>query len=321
MPYIDKLKAVAMLLVVMGHTLFFSTYHEQKAVDPVLSVICTFHVPLFFFLSGFVISQAPTIKKFLKKAYRFLTPMLVVGLINAMLIDKVSDFFLNDGHNGYWYLLTLTIFYLLLVPYRLTHEKRDIRTFIIDSAMTLFVWAILYVATHPSDSILLSALNPWACFAYWPFFILGYLCRKYGLTDTFSDKRWATVVLPATYLTLLFVCFPNIDRLPILIDFTIAAMAIAALLSVFRTYFNNSETLVDRQLLYIGNNTLSVYIYHYFFIRFISLDFLTTESLLIKLMVTITLTIAITYASIAIAHIVHYITQTAHNVCRRTGEH
>ena len=56
--YIDKLKALAMLLAVWGHTIYFCMYHEQANMsDSLLSIICTFHVPLFFFLSGVVIAN------------------------------------------------------------------------------------------------------------------------------------------------------------------------------------------------------------------------------------------------------------------------
>ena len=129
--YIDKLKALAMLLVVMGHTLYFCTWHETPSNDVVLNIICTFHVPLFFFLSGFVISQLPDVRKFLVKARKFLVPMLIVGFVNALVFDGVRDFFLNGGHFGYWYLLTLTVFYLLLIPFRFMDGiKNSILSFI-----------------------------------------------------------------------------------------------------------------------------------------------------------------------------------------------
>lgn len=96
-----------MLLVVWGHTLYFCMYHEQVNIsDSLLSIICTFHVPLFFFLSGVVIATPPNFRKFISKARKFLVPMLLVGIVNAMLIGRVANFFLDSGHNGYWYLLT-----------------------------------------------------------------------------------------------------------------------------------------------------------------------------------------------------------------------
>ena len=55
-----------------------------------------------------------------------------------------------------------------------------------------------------------------------------------------------------------------------------------------------------KQLTLIGNNTLNIYIYHYFFIRFIHLEFLSQESLLTELLMIIPLTIVIAYGSIGI---------------------
>lgn len=172
--YIDKLKALAMLLVVWGHTMYFCMYHEQADMsDPVLNIICTFHVPLFFFLSGFVISHPPGIRKFLCKARKFLVPMLVVGFVNALLFGGMRVFFLNSGHFGYWYLLTLTIFYLLLVPFNHTDNKKNsVKFFLADSGMAIVFWLVMYFSID-STSVIISVLNFGGAFAFWPFFFIG----------------------------------------------------------------------------------------------------------------------------------------------------
>lgn len=295
--YIDKLKALAMMLVVWGHTIYF-IWHEQTFSDPLFSLICTFHVPLFFWLSGVVISSAPTSHKFLLKARRFLVPMLVVGFINALLIGKVQGFFLDGGHNGYWYLLTLTIFYFFLLPFRLSERMKGIRGFLIDSLLSIGIW-ILFVLIQPFSGVVLYALNPWAAFAFWPFFIIGYLCRKYSLINYVTGKPWMTTALILLYLLLVVLSFPSIDHLPIVLDFTIAIVAIGAVVALFY-HFSNSRTFIDRQLLFIGNSTLNIYVYHYFFIRFINLEFLKSQSLITEIIVTVSLTIIITYCSMAI---------------------
>lgn len=297
--YIDKLKALAMILVVWGHTMYFCIYHEhtETIFDPLLSIICTFHVPLFFFLSGVVISTPPDFRKFLGKSRRFLVPMLVVGFINALLIGLVADFFLNDGHNGYWYLLTLTLFYLLLLPFRYKERLTTSKT--LDILLALAIWVAAYFSTG-IDSVIISALNPWAVFAYWPFFMIGFFCRKYSLLPYITGKTWLTVLLLLAYLLLLIISFPQIKHLPLIIDFTSAVLAIAALVALFY-HFSDSQTFIDRQLLLIGGNTLQIYIYHYFFIRFIDLSFLIHHSLLIEIVVTSLLTILIVYGSITIS--------------------
>ena len=310
LPYIDKLKALAMLLVVWGHTMYFCMYHEQEGInDPVLSIICTFHVPLFFFLSGFIISHSPDIRKFLHKARKFLMPMLIVGFVNALLFGGVRDFFLNGGHFGYWYLLTLTIFYLMLVPFQTTEGRKDFKSFVIDGAIAVGLWAILVYSMKPVH-VIITALNPWAIFAYWPFFILGYLCRKYSLIRFITGKRWLSFVLTLVYIALLVASFSHIRSLPIILDFFIALVAIAALVAIFHS-FSNSSTFLDRQLLLIGNSTLDIYIYQYFLIRLIDLECLKSQSLIVEIAITATLTVAIAYASMAMGKIIRWLLKRA----------
>jgi fucose 4-O-acetylase-like acetyltransferase len=52
--YIDRLKGLAIILVVMGHIIGFS-----QPEDGINTFIYTFHMPLFMFLSGLVISAPP----------------------------------------------------------------------------------------------------------------------------------------------------------------------------------------------------------------------------------------------------------------------
>ena len=54
--YIDRLKGLAILLVVIGHLMAFCTHGER---NPIYEVICSFHMPLFMFLSGLVLTYTP----------------------------------------------------------------------------------------------------------------------------------------------------------------------------------------------------------------------------------------------------------------------
>jgi fucose 4-O-acetylase-like acetyltransferase len=56
--YIDRLKGLAILLVVIGHLMAFCTNGER---NPIYEVICSFHMPLFMFLSGLVLTYTPPI--------------------------------------------------------------------------------------------------------------------------------------------------------------------------------------------------------------------------------------------------------------------
>lgn len=50
--YIDKLRGFAILLVVMGH--LYLPYTAQGNSHPVAEMIYSFHMPLFFFISGYL---------------------------------------------------------------------------------------------------------------------------------------------------------------------------------------------------------------------------------------------------------------------------
>lgn len=52
--YIDQLRGFAILLVVMGHALEHNGYHQS----PLFNLIYSFHMPLFFCISGFVTMYA-----------------------------------------------------------------------------------------------------------------------------------------------------------------------------------------------------------------------------------------------------------------------
>ena len=297
LPYIDSLRGMAMLLVIMGHTIYFCIYQEQKFVDSVFSLICTFHVPLFFFLSGVVITSPRNLKKFLGKAYRFLVPMLIVGFINALLIGNIHDFFLNGGHNGYWYLLTLTIFYMMMLLFPIQCSKGKWFTLFVNVVLTFSVWTLFYLSMRLSNTVF-DALNPWGSYAFWPFFIGGYLFRKYKIIHILTSNIIITSIFILAYLLTIILYFNQLNEIPEYIDFIIAWIAIIALYGLFLRF--NNKTWLMKQLTLIGNNTLNIYIYHYFFIRFIHLEFLSQESLLTELLMIIPLTIVIAYGSIGI---------------------
>lgn len=68
--YIDRIKGFAIFCVIVGHLTINPLGHKE--FDLIRTVVGTFHVALLFFLSGFVISEPPSIKKNNKKKYNFL---------------------------------------------------------------------------------------------------------------------------------------------------------------------------------------------------------------------------------------------------------
>lgn len=116
--YIDRLKGLAIILVVMGHVLLYcccSCDFPRAMADFIGKGIYSFHMPLFMFLSGIVVSDFPSVSRIKKKLPRWIVPCAVIGMIYIFSIgDTVNSFVVNDFKGGYWYLFVLSEFYIIL---------------------------------------------------------------------------------------------------------------------------------------------------------------------------------------------------------------
>lgn len=80
--YIDILKGIAILFVVIGHAV---------RVKTVFAIIFSFHMPLFFFISGYLFKPNNNIKQFfIKKSVKLLIPYISF-LIFFNILTTVRD--------------------------------------------------------------------------------------------------------------------------------------------------------------------------------------------------------------------------------------
>lgn len=126
--YIDILKGIAIIMVVMGHMFVPYTDYLQS---PVNQMIYSVHMPLFIFLSGFVfhLSKGKNgIKTTVtKRVLSLLLPFFCFAAIYcfAKNISYTDMLLKNEMHNGYWF--TLVLFEIILISiiaeYALTFIK------------------------------------------------------------------------------------------------------------------------------------------------------------------------------------------------------
>ena len=129
--YLDFAKAIGIILVVFNHL-----WQSSGKEDFIFLLISSFHMPLFFFLSGLFFNVAKyTFVDFIYKRFRQLfIPCicfsLMVGITDLALSDGL--FFINMTHKlpgAIWFLLILFIVEILYWPigYMLTNVKGKLR--------------------------------------------------------------------------------------------------------------------------------------------------------------------------------------------------
>lgn len=253
--FIDEMKGIAIFFVVMGHVISFSMNNPQN--DFCLEWISSFHMPLFIYISGFLVREVPSFKKLLNKTNKFILPFLLWGILWSLYIGSdVKGFFYETSKYGYWYFVVLTLFYWTLSPFCIKFFNSKWK----ELAYFAFIQALFYYGkkqVEPSND-LLSFIH---CFRLYPFFFLGYFSRKYYacIIESLgnSSKEGGISVILFVVLTVLLIMFKQFP-------FSNYIMGISGIL-FFLTLCVRNEICGMRNLFkIIGKHTLSIYVLHYF---------------------------------------------------------
>ena len=86
--YIDRLKGVAMMSVLIIHVIVIGNLSETP--DAIAHHLYPIAMPLFMFLSGLVISSVPWGKKLFKKLAVLLMPFFIVGTLFGGTVGVVT---------------------------------------------------------------------------------------------------------------------------------------------------------------------------------------------------------------------------------------
>ena len=264
--FVDEMKGIAIFFVVMGHVIFFSMNNPQK--NFCLEWISSFHMPLFIFISGFLVREIPSFKKLLNKTKKFMLPFLLWGVLWALYIGSdVKGLAYETSKYGYWYFVVLTLFYWTLFPLCINTfdtKWKELLYFVFIQAIFL----IGKIQVEPSND-LLSFIH---CFNLFPFFVFGYFVRKYYVT---TIQKWignssaggGIFVMLFVVLTILLIIFNGFP-------FSNYIMGISGILFFLTLCIRDEMNGVLRRLLKrIGKHTLSIYALHYFIVWQINLKY------------------------------------------------
>lgn len=275
--WIDVAKGIGMICVILAHV------EETYISNPYLRIpLYTFHMPLFFFLSGYLFSVKSSFKEFLiGKCRRILVPYFCLGGL-LILFDiywhgrnpfgdswfkkdyamyDLTQLLLQKKFLTLWFIACL--FWLSILFYVLVRFiKNEIVRAIIITALAVAGLCYYHFGGQPVY------WNLDVCLTALPFFYVGFLCKK---TDFINEK-----ILKTKWKPLLFVGFIAIDAVCAMInlkltgqhlemyrnEYAIAPLtylgAFAAILAVIIL----SDVCNWFPLRYIGVNSMIFYAWH-----------------------------------------------------------
>ncbi len=299
--YIDIARCFAIVFIVFGHA---CSYSEHLAVFE--KFVYSFHVALFFILSGYLFKVKENEKfttfvknKFLRLmvpyfiwAFLFLIPYMILGSNVANTLNKNVSFDFKRSIFGIFYgigtdnllkqnsplwflpaLFSMNIAYYFIIKF--TSKNKKVKTL-----MLLPLIIIAYISVYFLKIHLPWGLNTVLNLGI--FFYIGYLLKEYNVLGNKSFLfKWYTII--SVFIVGLLTCFLNkkaIDYMTYSYGYFTLAILSALCLS-FVTIYISMLINKNKVLEYIGKNTLGILIFH----KLIILVFQTKLGIITKLMI------------------------------------
>lgn len=274
--WIDSARGFAILLVVVGHVLggYTGNYgvpQYQKIIDLIVDIIYTFHMPLFFMISGYVFGlkkynwsksnyvvfvkyKAKTllVPYFLFSTLQILIKLPLQGKIASVLSWKNILLLPLIPVDQFWFIYVL--FFMFCLSGLMDWKKQD---------NSLLLVIVLFIV---GKSLLLfggDTINEWCvvlirCLCYYIYFYMGYkLCR---MRIRFTKKEWLifTAIFVSSSIGNGIIAFYN-ELIQLILQVVVATSGALSVIS-----FCEGIEIVEKSksLKIIGSETMPIYIVH-----------------------------------------------------------
>lgn len=255
--FVDNLRALLILIVVLGHCLQYTGCNMSDNV--LYNFIQSFQMPLFMFVSGFVSLKDSYSWNWLKRrCKRLLIPFIVGTFVMGLTFREGSlwEYFVYPL-KGLWFLWVLAVLSLLQYLTSILHSRfRHTR------GGYLICLLIVFLITSVCSLIFKSIL----CFDLIAFHFIFYFAGYY------FTRFWSNIKQAPTYLVVLLFVFSaflsisfnkDIPSYFIVRNFSIYVRTVSFIITI--SFFMMSYICIDKQvnlLKYIGANTLGIYVIH-----------------------------------------------------------
>ncbi len=272
---IDWLKALAIVLMVLGHAIQYSLVSNFDS-NIIFRLIYSFHMPLFIFVSGYLISSGKN-SSFLWKQFKLLIiPFLLWMVLYSFYYRRMdlhngnwsilSTYYLQvfrfPGKGGLWFLWAL---YVIDVFYFFLRKNRYFYL------LSVAVVVLLYALTPSFPELNCYGLGLFK--VYYPYFLLGCLLRQYQFAE--KIKRWqvALLVVVMVFLQIAWARTGSVyafgmsiahdnNSIYALVVRILTPVPVLLLLFKVSRYLKQSNVVVQ----WLSANTLSIYASHFVWI-------------------------------------------------------
>jgi len=261
---IDSLKGYAIVLVLIGHVIVFSN-PSNFSQSWLFAFIYAFHMPLFLFLSGYLVNQKPVgpfLKFLYKKCKGLLFPYLIwlfisIFIVNNFIFNNVIWTYLINHlviFDNIWFLPVLFISFLILylfIGFENFLSNYKLRNFplLIFLAGYLISWGF----EPPVQGIILVR---W----FSPFVIIGYLVAQQK--DKIIEIKYLVPLASIIFILLLpswskYSIYFGSTGFGVIIDFI---LAITGIIIAFGLMKSLEKTQVNKFLNFCGIYSLEIYL-------------------------------------------------------------
>lgn len=274
----DSLKGLMMFLVVLGHLFLFS--YGSKPLPVIVKIFTTFHVPVFFFVSGmfFGIDKRQAISEkalfIFKKGIYLIVPSLFFYVLYYYTHNLNPFAFVTDGFGFYWFLPVLFFSMLIIGTINIVSTLLKINKIELAGAIfTALLSAFFSLKGLNIDFKYIGVFHLHHLFSYFPFFVVGYMyrLRRDMVVNTLKNKTVITFAVIISALSFVIIQFSS-EILPqyiIGLNYSLKLysmpLVIMACFSRYQHCFE-SESKVNSFLVLVGRYTLPIYLLHYYFL-------------------------------------------------------
>ena len=275
--YIDALRGFTMFLVVAHHVgnLCFQVIGKGISITGYLLQV---RMPLFFFISGFVLYKASVvwdfdqIVKFFKKKIpvQLISPFIFFVIFSYTHHKDIMEGIFADGKYGYWFTYMLFVYFVIYAAVRFCVRNKfaDVLLVLIGICLYPLYWPeARQLIPLPEKFLSFISIGHWY---YFIFFVTGTLVKKhFAKVEQLLDGKYLITICLLIYF------LGNVFRkaLPIYDIIMLPLFSLTGIAIVFSFFRQKQEifsknTILGCTLQYMGRRTLDIYLIHYFLIPY-----------------------------------------------------